>query len=193
MKYRRRFLMLLAVIPFLSACRASDDLPKPPLSLPFEIQKAGNKVEIKLRVVEDRHYLFRILLMYKEGDQMDRSRVRQLAGAYDMDKTGKLIEPGVLIKLRFKIYSIEAEKERALFERTIMQPEDIRTISHGATSFNKQFAVVDLKPGHYKVSVESLRDVPELIGTPVVFQIGRDPKTGSLPGYLWSIFHDYLP
>lgn len=193
MKYRRRFLMLLVVMPFLSACRASDDLPKPPLSLPFEIQKAGNKVEIKLRVVERRHYLFNILLMYKEGDQVDRARVRKLAGAYDMDKSGKLIEPGVPIQLRFKIYSIEAEEERTLLENTILQSEEIRTISHSATSFNKQFAVVDLKPGHYRISVESLKDVPELIGTPVMFQIGRDPKTGSLPEYLRSIFLDYLP
>lgn len=187
MKLRRRLLMLLAVMPFLSACKVSDGLPKPPIQLPFAIQKKGNKVEIKLRVVEHRHYLFNIQFMYKEGDQVDRARVMKLAGEYN------LIESGVPIQLRLKINSIEAAGEQTLIKDSILQPEEIRKISHSSTSFNKQFAVVNLKPGHYKISVESLRDVPELIGTPVVFQIGRDPKTGSLPGFIWSIFLDYLP
>lgn len=185
--------MLLAVMPFLSACKASEDMPKPPLSLPFEIQRAGNKIETKLRVVEHRHYLFNLRLMYKESDQEDRARVRKLAGAYQMDKNGKLIEPGVPIQLRFKINAIETAEERPMLEKDILQPEEIRTISHGADSFNKRFATVILKPGHYKISVESLRDMPELAGTSVLFEIGRDPKSGSLPGFLWSIFLDYLP
>lgn len=199
---RQLFIVMVMSLPWLTAYANDTQFHKPPLSLPFEVQKAGNKVEAKLEVVEHRLYVLQLRLMYKEGDQKDRARVRKLAGDYEMDKSGKLIEPGVSIQLRFQIYSIEAGEERTLLEKTILQPEEIRMTSYGAEFFSKRFAEVPLKPGRYRISVESLTDVPELIGTPVMLQIGRDPKAvpigstdsaGSLLGYLWSIVRDYLP
>ena len=36
------------------------------------------------------------------------------------------------------------------------------------------------RQGRYRISVESLRDVPELFGTPAIFRIGTDPKASSI-------------
>lgn len=171
---RRLCIAMLAFLPWLSACANDAGPPKPPLSLPFEVQKAGNKVETELRVVEHRGYIFALLFMYKKDDQEDRARVRKLAGEYEKNQNGELIEPGVPILLRLKIDVIDDSGVKTMLEQEI---SELRMTSYGAVSFNKRISAVPLKPGHYRISVESLKDVPELLGTPVIFQIGRDPKT----------------
>lgn len=159
---------MLAFLPWLTACANA------PSSWPFEVQKAGNKVEIEYRAVEHRGYLFDLRLMYKEGDREDRERVRKLAGRYEKDNSGKLIEPGVPILLRFKISVIDASGERLILDQEI---SELRKTSHGADSFNKRIIEVPLKPGRYRISVESLKDVPELFETPVIFSIGFYAKS----------------
>ena len=159
-------IFLLAFLPWLTACAKSN--------LPFEVQKAGNKVEIEYRAVEHRGYLFDLRLMYKEGDQVDRERVRKLAGRYEKDNNGKLIEPGVPILLRFKIDAIDDSGVQPMLEQEI---SELRMTSYGADSFDKRIAEVILKPGRYRISVESLKDVPELVGTPVIFRIGFYAKS----------------
>ena len=159
-------IFMLAFLPWLTACAKSN--------FPFEVQKAGNKVEIEYRVVKHEFYYFNLRLMYKEGDQEDRARVRKLAGSYEKDKNGKLIEPGIPIVLRFKINVIDSAGERPMLEQEIPV---LGLTSWGGDSFSKQIAGVPLKPGRYRISVESLRDVPELVGTPVIFSIGIDAKS----------------
>ena len=189
----RLFMVMLAFLPWLTACANDTHIPKPPLSLPFEVQKAGNKVETKLRVVEHREYIFSLRFGFKENDEEDRSRVKKLVGDDGQFKNG---DPGIPTPLRFKISVIDATGERPMLEQVI--PE-LRLRSWGGDSFKKHIAYVILKPGHYRISIESLKDVPELVGTPIAFSIGRDPKTGpigstgSLLGYLWSIVLDYVP
>lgn len=160
--------IMLAFLPWLTGCVNG------PSSLPFEVQKAGNKVEIEFRAAEHRGYFFNLLLMYKEGDQEDRARVRKLAGSYEKDKNGKLIEPGIPIVLRFKINVIDDSGERPMLEQEIPV---LGLTSWGGDSFSKQITTVILKPGRYRISVESLKDAPELVGTPVIFSIGIDAKS----------------
>jgi len=162
-------IVVLAFLPWLTACADSTHLPKPPLSFPFEVQKSGSKIETELRIVEDKEYRFALLLLYKEGDQEDRARVRKLAGGHMIDKNGKVIEPGIPILLRFKINVIDASGERPMLEQEV---SELRLSAWGSGHFNKQIFYLALKPGRYRVSVESLKDVPELFGTPVTFQIG---------------------
>ena len=63
--------LLLTIVTCFSACGSALS------SWPFEVQKAGNKVEVEFRTVEHRGYLFDLRLMYKEGDQEDRERVKK--------------------------------------------------------------------------------------------------------------------
>jgi len=123
---------------------------------------------MEVKIVEEKEYRFALLLMCRNGEAADFERVRKLAGRYERDKYGKLIEPGVPIILRLGIYAIEPSGERLVLEQDV---SELRRTSAGSCQFNKQVAYLVLKPGHYRVSVESLIDVPELIGTPVEFQI----------------------
>lgn len=168
MKTRWLSIAMLVLLPWLTAC-ANDTQPfKPPLSFPFEVQKSGSKIETELRIVEGNVYRFALSLMYKKGDQADHERVRKLAGRYEKDKNGKLIEPGVPILLRLRINVIDASGERPMFEQEI---SELRVTSDGPDSFNKRIIDLTLKPGHYRVSIESLKNVPELLGTPIIFKI----------------------
>lgn len=174
MKSKWLFIAMMALLPWLTACAQDAGPPNPPLSLPFEVQQAGNKVETELRVVEHRGYSFDLRLMYKKGDQANRERVRKLAGRYEQDKNGKLIEPGVPILLRLKIDVIDDSGVNPMLEQGV---SELKLTSWGGDSFNKRIAEVPLKPGRYRISIESLRDVPELLGTPVILRVGFDAKS----------------
>lgn len=168
-KARWLSIALMAALPWLSACANSAQPPKPPLSLPFEVQKAGSKVETELQIVEDKEYRFTLLFLYKENDEEDRARVRKLAGGQGVDKNFKLIEPGIPISLKVKINIIDSTGERTMFEQEV---SELSLSGWGSGRFSKRIIYLTLKPGHYRVSIETLKDVPELLGTSVIFQIG---------------------
>lgn len=170
MKPRLLPVFMLAFLPWLTACAKDVAPPQPPINLPFEVQKAGSRVETKLQIVEERGYWFSLLFRYKKGDGLDGARVGKLAGRYDKDKSGRLIEPGVPIVLRLKIYVINSSGDRLVLEQDV---SELRMTAMGGDHYTKGIIPpLILKPGSYRISVESLKDVPELIGTPVEFQIG---------------------
>ena len=171
-------LLLLAVLillPCFSACAQNTLPPKPPLTLPFAVQKAGNKVETDLRIVEHRPYYFRLRFSFKEHDQDDRARVKKLVGDDYQDKYGA---PGIPTPLRLKVSVIDPAGERLLVDKDI---QDLRLRSWGGDSFSKHIDIIKLKPGIYRVSVESLQDAPELVGTPTALVIYYDPNSTTLP------------
>lgn len=157
---------MMALLPWLSACADNTQLPTPPLTLPFEVQRTGSKVETELFVVDHREYSFSLKFGFKENDGEDRARVKKLVGDDGQFKNG---DPGISTPLRIKINLIDASGDKPLFEQEISV---LRLRSWGGNGFDKHIAYVVLKPGHYRVSVESLKDVPELVGTPIAFGIG---------------------
>ena len=161
-------IFIIAFLPWLSGCANGSQPPKPPIKLPFVVQKAGSKVETEMRIVEEKEYRFSLLFLYKKDDRADGERVRELAGYSDLDMGGKLLRPGVQTPLRLKIHVMDSAGDRLLLEQDILE---LRTVAAGSGRYTKQVIYMILKPGQYRVSVESLQDVPELIGTPVELQI----------------------
>ena len=170
----RQWLLMLVVMPFLSACEASDEgsLPIPPISLPFDVQKAGRKVDAVMHVKNCHHYGFTLRFGFKENDQSDRARVKRLVGGYETDASGMAIEPGILTPVRLKVSEITATGERLVFEK---EGAPILT-SWGANNFGKRIGETLLQPGIYRISLETLLDTPEYAGIPVQLTIGSDPK-----------------
>ncbi len=160
-------LVILALLPWLSGCAQTGQLPKPPISLPFEIQKAGSRVEMDIRIVSAIEYRFSLLYLYNQNDPLDIQRVRKLAGYANLDK------PGVPVLLRLNIRLVDSTGKKLILEQDV---SDIRVVAAGAGSYTKKIIYLNLAPGHYRVSIESLKDVPELIGTPVEFLIAFNPK-----------------
>ena len=164
---------LMMILPWISACTDKTQPPTPPLTLPFEAQKAGSKVETELLVVDHREYSLSLRFGFKENNEEDRARVKKLVGDDEQSKNG---DPGIPTPLRIKIREIDASGEKPLLEQDIPV---LRLRSWGGSGFDKHIAYVMLKPGHYRVSVESLKDAPELVGTPLSFSIGFYAKATS--------------
>jgi hypothetical protein len=158
---------MLVVLPYYSACSDSSQLPRPPLFFPFELQKAGNKIETDFRVAEFREHSFTLDFGFKKNDEVDRERVRKFVGDPGQDKYGKQVEPGIPIPLRIRLNLVEAAGERTIFEKEI---SELRLWAWNG-SFTKLIETTNLKPGHYRIRVESLKDIPELVGTPITFVI----------------------
>ena len=138
------------------------------------MQKAGSKVETDLRIVEYRAYYFSLRFNFKGDDETEYARVKELVG--DNKEYGG--DHGVPTPLKLKISVIEPAGERVIVDKVV---SDLRLWSWGADHFFKHIDYIKLKPGIYRVSVESLQDAPELIGTPTALRIYYDQNSTTLP------------
>ena len=142
--------------------------PKPPVELPFAVQQAGTIMTTELRIVEYRTYFFNIDMYFKPNDQEERKRIQKLVGEYGRDQNGNLYNPGIAIPLRLTVSVLDAAGEHPLFDRNIEYEE---VYAWGADHFTKNIGQIELRPGRYRATIESLKDIPELVGTPVTFSI----------------------
>ena len=165
---------LLFLFFALTACKSEKRLQGPPVIIQFAAHKAGVVVETELLVLEHRPYLFDLIFGFKKNDPNDRERVKTLAGDYGKNQDGKLTNPGISVPLRLKINTIDSIGERTIFDREIFEEE---MWSYGADHFSKQISVVPLKPGLYRISAETMRDTPDLIGTRISLKISFYAKS----------------
>jgi hypothetical protein len=169
------FVAILAFFPWLPACADDARTPKPPFFVPFEAQKAGNTFTTELRVVEHRNYIFSLALGTKEGGSMeDTIRIHKLAGEFGRDKNGKLVWPGISIPLKLKVSIVESSGERIIYDKEIHETEMIGTSERG---FAKLIDYIELKPGLYRIDIQSLKDIPELTESPITFGIYGRPNS----------------
>jgi len=166
-------LLLLSIVFGLQACTKDDGFPKPPLILPLYLEKAGNKIETNIRIVKNDAYYFRLRFSYKENDQVDRARVRNLTGDHKTDKSGKALQPGIPNPVRLRVSALEAGQEHEIYVKEV----DPILTSWGADSFEKIIGFVRLEPGIYKVELENLRSSSEFNETPVTFTITDSGKS----------------
>ena len=164
------FILMLAFLPWVVACADSTRQPKPPLVLPFDVRKAGNKVELEITITERQTYGFELQYFFKENDQVDRARVWQMAGGSLKDQNDKWVELGTSFRIKLKIIRRLEGNEQSQFEEDISNP---RLSSWGSGSLYAMLAKVLLDPGLYIVSVENLSDAPEFQGTKVGLRISR--------------------
>ncbi len=170
---RRLVLSFVFLLSSLSACTNNSQIPEPPLSFPFDTQKAGFKIETDMRVVGYNSFQFGFKLGFKEGDATDRARVKKLAGDHAQDMTGKLIQAGVPIAVRLRINALNPSTLESVFERDFFEE---RENGASATDFYIVLTEVKLRPGTYHIVIESLKEVPQLQGTTVALYVASDPK-----------------
>ena len=80
MSARGVLIVALAFLPCLAACTSESHPYRPPLALPFDVQKAGNKVETELEIIERQTYTFELQYFINPPDETESGRVRKLAG-----------------------------------------------------------------------------------------------------------------
>jgi hypothetical protein len=173
-------LLLLCIGLGLYVCRDKDDgLPKPPLILPISLEQAGSKIEKTFRVVDHNVYYFTLRFSFKENDQVDKARVRNLLGDYQIKSREEAIHPGIPIPVILRVFVLDEGKEYEVYTKEI----DPILTSWGSDHFDNIIGYTVLKKGVYKAELENLRSSPEFNEIPVSFAIGM---SGSKQMYLWG-------
>ena len=98
---------------------------------------------------------------------MDRARVRELTGGTIGEQ-----KPGVSTPIDIKISRMVAEKETLVYQNRT----DPVLSSWGGDSLDKVIGAVILEPGMYRLQVNSSKDSPELLGTPIFLMVTYNPK-----------------
>lgn len=148
---------------FLSGYIPPPSLPSPPIHIPIAVHKAGSKAETTFLIREDSRYFFALEYLYRSDDLNVRNYIRELAGTGQSDATGRYINTGIPVYLNFKLVQINSETGT----EKILQHQELSehpVFSMGHESLDKRIAIVPLTAGYYRVSVENLREVPELSG-----------------------------
>jgi hypothetical protein len=174
----RIFTSALVIIPLSSACADGVQLLTPPFDVPFEAQKAGSIFTSELRLVEHRSYVFALFIKAKKGTSMeDARRLIELAGSDARYKNGKPLSYGVSMPVKLTVSLIDPSGEKVIYDKEIQQEDKIGA---GVMGIEKVIDVIDLRPGHYKVSVQSLKDTPEYSENPVTFGVVSWPNTNPI-------------
>jgi hypothetical protein len=101
----------------------------------------------------------------------------ELAGGNSKDKNGKPLSYGIAIPLKLKVTAIDSSGERIIYDKEVYEEE---MISAGQRGFAKLIDSIELKRGLYKIDVRSLKDIPELVESPITFGIYAWPNSNPI-------------
>lgn len=152
-------------LAFLASCGPFLNLSSR-LSLPFEAGRQSASVDTTVRVLVEEDYSFRLKLQAREGDQADIDRVKALAGIGN-PYAGREDSAGIPIPIRLRVSRIRGNAEELLIDRGFSD----HTLEVSAPDPAKGITQMSLSRGRYRVRIEALRDIPELAGTPVRFEV----------------------
>ncbi len=178
-KMKNRIVPFFILSAFLAAfiivgCAIRPNFP----SVPFAAHKAGSTIVKEVKLDHDIHYAF-YLMLYHENTKEDAERVRKLAGSgmgrADQYKLGRYVEiqDGIPIDVELKITGVDEEVDKIYLDKQFSvnhivggwkchDPKDPQK-----NCFVKMITEIRLKPGHYRITLKSLKDIPELEGTTV--------------------------
>ena len=156
-----------------TACSGQTTALKPPVQVPFLVERAGSRVQIEISISEYRGYWFNLEFPYKKDDNADFLRIRQLTGNNERDRYGKIVPSGVPLQIRLSIVGRNSAHEKVQYEKT----SDPFLASYGSGYVTKRIDEVLLKPGRYVVSAESLLDAQQFNGAHAEFSVSWHPKS----------------
>lgn len=159
----------LSTLLGITACAKQPKIPKPPIEIPFSLDKGAESVEVEFRITEKQTFTFGLGFYFNNKDE--GSRVLKLVGTAGRNKkTGEYVDLGIPLKMKLKIQSIGKSDLPFNFEKTETR---IPQYSSAANRFNKKIADIRLEPGLYKVNLENLLQAPSMQGIPIKFHIRR--------------------
>jgi hypothetical protein len=181
MKLERLIAVFLLLSPWVTACAALSTAspPTPVVKFPFDVSKRDSTVYQEFRIREYRSYYFALRFDY--FGLADEHRVlEQLVG------DGSRKYPGIDIPIRIKIFKLDNENlpPALIYDNTISTKHYyVHGFERKQTDGNycREIIAIDLKPGIYKVEVNTIEDRPEFSGTPSYLRIGWHPDIKFLP------------
>jgi hypothetical protein len=173
----KRLLIAFALLVLMLSGCLSLILPepiRPDISLPFAVHKAGTTLTTEFETREKEHTGYRLeLIFFIQGasDGVDGKRVRKLVGDYSTNADRQVIKSGIPIHMKINVRAIDASgKELNVIVNKEVVLDEGAYASGGSCLYKEIYAVV-LPPGHYRVTIKSLKDIPELANTSVKFGV----------------------
>lgn len=149
-------LFCLGVLGGTAGCAVKEKGEKPPLFVPFAVERAGNRISFDMIITEAHIYSIQLRYLYEKGD---RDRVWKLVGGSIKDESGKWIELGAPVTLHINVTQTENDAALTKLDEQVIAP---RLSSSGDGVLNAKIDDIQLAPGRYTITAESLKDAPEL-------------------------------
>jgi len=173
-----------AMALFLFLCNYADSLPREPVFLPFAACQKAAILAFDFEAIEDNSYVFLLTLQWSENDTAQREHLAKFMGDGGYDpKTNKQINTGLPIPLRLKISRLDPAGEISIYDKEIMEEE---LQSRGPKELEKVIDRIKLSTGNYRVHVEALTGIPELVGTPIGLGIYVHRPSVDLRPWRWQ-------
>jgi hypothetical protein len=176
----RQFIKYLLLVMLFSLCIAAFyfgaapnlkrlKIPKPPLEVPFSLDRGGECLEFEIRIVKKYTYTFGLGFIVNRNNPSDWSRVLKITGSAARSiYTGKYVNLGEPLNLRLQVNSIDKNTTPFVFDKTESQ---ILKYATGGAYIKKMIVNLLLEPGLYKVRLDNLLAAPAIKGTPINFHI----------------------
>jgi len=134
-----------------------------PTSVPIDVTKKGNKTEVLVKLRKECGCGAYLDFYYIEHDMVDRERVDKIVGH---SKRGS----GVKTPVHLTFTKIEKDGREIIL---LDEEKEPKIYSWGGFSFSKRIDGMLFLPGLYKISIEALKDSPELKEVKMKLSIGR--------------------
>ena len=137
------------------------------------LEKEGIVGDFKFEVGKDFLYYFSLSFHFPENNLAEQKRVRKILGGFQIDKNGKLLEPGTPTPLNLKIFATCRDGREVEVYSTDIDP--ILT-SWDSRSYNKEIGNHSLTQGMYRAQVTNKRATSDFAGIPITFEFGMPAK-----------------
>lgn len=140
-----------------------------PISVPFAVEKAGTRLTCEV-IIEDEGGYGVYLSYFHNSSREDRDRVLRIAGGYEYSKSMNVWQDegrGGPMIVRYILKSLDSGQ--ILRDEVIEHP---RIQFWDAERKDAVLDAFDLTPGRYEVTVESLKDVPEMATVRTDLKVG---------------------
>lgn len=133
------------------------------VSMPIDLSRAGSVAEVVLNIQREDRYKFSLEFMsLKERAPID-THLRTILG--DLPYENPI---GITIPIRMTIVKLQAKEQLPVIDK-IFNTKGVSGIAE--KTILRDFTVLSLQPGEYKLRIESIGDFPELTQVPITLNI----------------------
>jgi hypothetical protein len=148
------------------------------VSVPFDVSHADRSIVTDVKIADHRSYDLYLAVYYK--DDVDLHRVMQLTGDGSKSKDGlRYGRPGVVIPIHVKVVN----NSGAVIYDHIQDAQGIDAHIFGKNHdgyFLRGIGGVALRPGVYRIEVNTIEDTPEYANEHCSFFMGWKPNASAL-------------
>lgn len=168
---------LLTALFLISSCtifNSKNIIFSEPFSRPVDLTKKSNKSEFLVKITESHNYDFELQFFFNDPKHSktsrDEERVGRLVGGVFIENNKLVKYEGIARYIHLTIAKIKKNRSEQIIFNKIKEPgNSLISAQHYLQSIDS----MELEPGVYKFSIESLKDYPDFVGTAIHFSIHR--------------------